>query len=196
MEATGFHPEYYSHVRIIMGMVVGLSVARILNRLARFVQHPNRDDIYSVHIAWSFFLILAVVHFWWFEFRFSWLDRWTFAVYFFLILYACIYFFLAALLDPDELHDYEDFETYFHSRQKWFFSLLALLFVIDVIDTNLKGADYFRSLGPIYPLRQAMLAAGAVAAVWIRSRTYHMIYVGFALILEVIWAIYHFDSWI
>jgi hypothetical protein len=60
--------EQFIHVRIIIGIVTGLTVTRLLTGLARFVQHPVRDRIYLAHLAWSFFPLLAIVHFWWFEF--------------------------------------------------------------------------------------------------------------------------------
>ena len=54
--------DQFVHIRIIIGIVTGLSVTRLLTGLARFVQHPVRDRIYLVHLAWAFFLLLAVVH--------------------------------------------------------------------------------------------------------------------------------------
>jgi hypothetical protein len=35
--------EQFIHVRIIIGIVTGLTVTRLLTGLARFVQHPVRD---------------------------------------------------------------------------------------------------------------------------------------------------------
>lgn len=34
--------EIYPHIRIVMGMVVGLAVARLLSGVARIVQHPRQ----------------------------------------------------------------------------------------------------------------------------------------------------------
>lgn len=84
----------FTHIRIIIGMVIGLGVARLLNGLARYVQHPQREEIYSVHLGWSLFMLLSVVHFWWFEFALGRIQVWTFESYLFVIAFAALYFLL------------------------------------------------------------------------------------------------------
>jgi hypothetical protein len=44
--------DQFIHVRIIIGIVTGLAVTRLLT------QHPVRDRIYLVHLAWACFLPL------------------------------------------------------------------------------------------------------------------------------------------
>jgi DMSO/TMAO reductase YedYZ heme-binding membrane subunit len=80
--------DQFIHIRIIIGIVTGLTVTRLLTGRARFVQHPSRDRIYLVHLGWALFLLLAIVHFWWFEFGLARIEVWTFEVYFFVICYA------------------------------------------------------------------------------------------------------------
>ena len=104
--------DQFVDVRIIIGIVTGLSVTRLLTGLARFVQHPVRDRIYLVHLAWAFFLLLAIVHFWWFEFGLERIGVWTFAIYLFVICYAALFFFLCALLFPDRMDEYSGFAEY------------------------------------------------------------------------------------
>ena len=79
--------DQFIHVRIIIGIVTGLTVTRLLTGLARFVQHPVRDRIYLAHLAWAFFLLLAIVHFWWFEFGLQRIGVWTFEIYLFVICF-------------------------------------------------------------------------------------------------------------
>jgi hypothetical protein len=50
------NPEGYVHVRTIIGIVLGLSIARLFTGLARLVQHPKRVAIYPVHLAWVLFI--------------------------------------------------------------------------------------------------------------------------------------------
>ena len=193
MDPVTQHPEVFGHVRIIMATVMGLSVARLLNGLARFVQHPKRDQIYGVHLGWAAFLLLSVVHFWWFEFGLSRIAIWTFPVYFFVLGYAALFFFICALLFPDRMDDYAGYEDYFHSRQRWFYGLLACLFVVDLIDTATKGAEHFQSLGPAYPYKQAALFSFAIAAVFIRNRRYHAAFVAAALVAQTWFILAEFE---
>ena len=122
-------------------------MTRLLTGLARFVQQPGRERIYSIHLGGAGFLILAVVHFWWFQVGLSRIERWTFEVY----------FFVCSLLFPGRMEEYDGFAGYFRSRQRWFYTLLAGLILIDLIDTALNGAAHFRSYGIAYPLQQALL---------------------------------------
>lgn len=34
-------PELFQHVRILVGVILGLSVGKLLQGLAQFVEHPN-----------------------------------------------------------------------------------------------------------------------------------------------------------
>lgn len=180
-------PAAFTHIRIIIGMVTGLSVARLLNGLARFVQHPKRERIYSVHMGWSLFLLLSVIHFWWFEFALARIGRWTFEEYLFVISYAALFFFIAAILYPDKMEEYASFESYFIARRTWIYCLLAGLFAADMIDTAMKGADYFSALGPQYVVRQALLIGLSLLAIGISDRRFHLAFVAFALLAQVWW---------
>lgn len=192
MDAVAAH-EQFVHVRIIVGIVTGLSVARLLTGLARFVQHPERERIYFVHLGWAIYLLLAVVHFWWFEFALSRIGIWTFPVYFFIICYAALFFFLSTILFPDRMEEYSGYDQYFHSRQKWFYGLFAAILLVDIVDTSLKGAEHLRYLGAGYLARQAVLGALAAGAMFIRDRRYHLAFVAIAIISQAVWILSQFD---
>ena len=97
------------------------------------------------------------------------------------------------MLYPDRMDEYSSYAEYFHSRQAWFYSLLAALFVIDLADTAAKGAEHFRSFGPLYPLRQFGLCALALAAIFARDRRFHVGFVSLALVAEIWWILSEFD---
>ncbi|EKF43940.1 hypothetical protein NA8A_03990 [Nitratireductor indicus C115] len=193
MENPVQHTDQVVHIRVILGVVMGLSLARLLNGLARFVQHPNKSHIYPVHIGWVLFLFLAVVHFWWFEFGLLRIIHWTFELYIFVILYAALFFFVCALLFPDQMNDYSGYADYFHSRQKWFYGLLAALYATDVMDTLIKGMDHFREMGLEYPIRQTAMIALSLAAMFIKNRRFHLWFVVIALIVQIVWIVQYFQ---
>lgn len=193
MEPAALHADAFSHIRVIIGIVTGLSMARLLTGLARFVQHPNRNHLYSVHLGWSLFMLLAVVHFWWFEFGLSRIGRWTFELYFFVIFYAALFFFICTILYPDKMDEYSGFRDYFHSRQRWFYGLLAGLFAIDLADTALKGVEHFRALGWQYPVRQGVQLVLALVAMQVRDHRFHMAFVGAVLIAQLWWIVSQFN---
>ena len=153
MTAPTSNPDLYSHVRVVISIIVGLCITTLLSGFARFVQHPRRERVSILHLGWAVSLLFWIIHFWWWEFRLSMVPQWTFANYFFVILYAILFYFLCTLLFPSDLKDYSGYEDYFLSRRKWFFGFLAATFLADVIDTSLKGSAYLHSFGIEYPIR-------------------------------------------
>src|SRR5215469_7650943 len=94
--------DLYLHVRVLFGIILGLSVTRLVGGLARFVQHPTRYRVSLIHLGWVAWALMNVLTFWWWEFRLS-LVTWNFGLYFFVFFYSSMYFFLSALLFPDDL---------------------------------------------------------------------------------------------
>ncbi len=179
----------FGHVRIVIGLVTGLSVTRILNGFSRFVQHPGKLPIYPAHFLWAVFILVFVTHFWWFQFGLSEIKQWEYPEYAFVISYAALIFFISSLLFPDQMGEYSGFEEYFHSRARWFYGLLAALFLVDMVDSAMKGYAHFQSLGAMYPARQLVLAGLALVGMFLRHRFYHIGFGIFAIALQI-WQIY------
>ncbi len=176
--------DAFFHVRVIIGLVAGLCITRLLTGLARFVQHPARPQLYPVHLGWVIFLLLAVMHFWWFEFGLGSIEVWTFELYIFVVGYASLFFFTSTLLFPDRMDEYAGFADYFHARQGWFYGLLAAIFLADILDTRLKGIEHWRTLGGGWLAVDAGLAILALFAMRIHDRRFHAVFVVLALALE------------
>jgi hypothetical protein len=193
MEALPSHAEYFGHVRTIIGMVLGLSLARLVNGLTRFVQHPGTIKVYPVHLGWVIFLFITIVHFWWYEFHLALVPVWTFPLYGFLIFYTMVFAALTALLFPDQMTEYKGFEDYFGQRKRWFFGLLAFVALLDVGDTMIKGYTYLRSLGPEYPVRQVAWVFLSIAAMFISSSRGQMALVLIAIVYQISWIIRLYD---
>ena len=138
--------EIFLHVRVVMGIMLGMSMTRLLTGAARFVQHPGKQKIYLVHLGWVASMLLTLIHFWWWEFRLYGVQNWNFQIYFFLIFYTIVLFLLCTLLFPDNIAEYSGYEDFFISRRKWFFGLLGLTYVFDLVDTLLKGRAYYEVL--------------------------------------------------
>lgn len=178
--------KLFEHCRLIIGMVVSLAIARLLNGLAKFVQHPRKVRVYSVHLCWVFCTLLLIIHFWWWEFKLRvLLQAWTFEAYLFVISYAITFFMLCALLFPDQMEEYKGFEDYFISRRFWFFGILGFAFIMDIIDTSLKGAAYFSNLGLEYLLRNSFFIIFSVLAMFVVNRRFQLFFAISALIYEI-----------
>ncbi len=176
--------DLYLHVRVIVSIILGLSIARLLNGVARFVQHPRRHRIWWTHLGWVAWMLLSVIGFWWWEFRLAEVPRWTFETYVFVALYASVYFLLCTLLFPDDIAEYSGFQDYFMSRRGWFFGLLAVSFLLDVVDTWLKGAQHFHALGLEYPVKIACSLVLCIVAMRTTDLRFHGVLVVVALLYQ------------
>ncbi|CAH1658124.1 conserved membrane hypothetical protein [Hyphomicrobiales bacterium] len=149
METVSPH-ELFPHVRIVMGMVIGLAITRMLTGLASFIQHPGRHRLSLLHMLWVGSILLELVLFWWWEFGLSRISNWSFGIYLFLIGYAVVLYLLAALLFPDNISEYAGYEDFFIRRRRWFFGLLAAAFLLDIVDTLIKGSEHWSQLSGDY----------------------------------------------
>lgn len=179
--------DLYLHIRVIIGMVLGLAVARLLNGVAGFVQHPGRETVWWPHLAWVAFMLLQVVGFWWWEFRLAEVPRWTFESYLFVIAYAALIFFLCTMLFPSDLSEYGGYREYLLSRRGWFFGLLAATFAMDIIDSWIKGSAHFAALGPAYWIRIAVFGLLCLAAMRVANPRAQAAFAGFAVLYQAVY---------
>lgn len=187
MESAVANYEHFAHVRIIIGMVLGISVVRLVMGLSEFLQHPDRKKIYWIHMCWALYLFLMIIHFWWYEFGLSKIRVWSFGVYLFLICYSCLFVFVASLLFPSNMAEYENHEDYFQSRRKTFYSMIAVLAAVDFIDTALKGFDHVQALGIEYQVQQASLVLLAAIAIFVQNKVYQGAFVVGLLVYKSVW---------
>jgi hypothetical protein len=178
-------PDLYQHVRVVISIIVGLCITTLLSGFARFVQHPKREKVSILHLGWAASLLLSIIHFWWWEFRLTLVPQWTFAIYFFVILYAILFYSLCTLLFPSDLKDYAGYEDYFLSRRRWFFGILAATYVADIIDTTLKGSAYLHSFGVEYPIRIAAGLTLCLIAVLTRNRRIQLSLLAVSLLYQI-----------
>lgn len=180
--------EVYSHLRILLSLILGLGITRILTGLSRLIQAPSARPATAAHVVWSLALLLNAVHVWWFEFALRDLPVWHFGIYIIVLLNAFVLFLMASLLFPDVSHSHPGSEDYFMERHGWFFVLFGLYFVMDLTDTWIKGAAYFAHLGPEYLIRAGIAVTIAVIATFATTPRLLMI-------LGLIWLAYDI-SWI
>lgn len=162
MEPQLAHDAFF-HVRVIIGLVAGLSITRLLTGLARFVQHPARPQIYQVHRTMKPAAAPGPsisIFSWWATSRCSSSP---------------------ARRVPDRMDEYAGFAEYFHARQRWFYGLLAAIFLADIVDSALKGGAHWQALGPAYIAVDVVLAVLALVAMGVRDLRFHAAFVVLAL---------------
>ena len=179
----------YFHVRVLIGMVVGLAIGNLLRGIARVISDDKHRPIYWVQMAWALTLLGAILQLWWFEIRFDLLPRFTFGIFAFWVAYVLQLFFLTALLMPEKIGEFENNREYFLAHRHWFFGFLALFYVFDFAESVLKGPAFMQALGPMYPVRGLALLAGFLVAIWTRNRAFHAAFAALALAFQVFWLV-------
>jgi len=185
--------DIYFHVRVLIGLVLGLGLTRILTGVTKIVQHPGHKKLYAPHLLWVAVILVSAVHFWWFEFGLIHIRTWRFELFVFVLFYAFLFFLTASLLFPDEMGEFASYEDYFLSRRRWFFGLLAATVPIDLIDTLAKGRAYYDALGPEYPARLVVLLVLCAAAAWTDNRRFHLAFAGLYLVYLISWVLRAYD---
>ena len=185
--------DAFIHIKAVIGIILGLSLTHLIKGSVFFIQHPGRKKIYFLHFLWVFYIFLLIIHFWWWEFNLRLIPEWFFADYFFIICYIIIFYMLCAILYPDDLKDYTGYKDYFFSRKNWFFGILALCFVADIIDTNMKGDTYVSNLGTEYYVRNISHIALCIGAILIKNKIFHVILVISFLLYEISFILRYFN---
>ena len=188
------NPSVYLHVRVLLGMVVGLGLTHLLRHVARIVEHPKGKPVYWIHLLWVLSVFLYLLHFWWWEFRLSSITEWTFNLYFFVVIYALLLYLLCVFVLPESLADYSGYRDYYYSRRRWFFGALAAVYLVDLMDTLVKGERYFEGFGLEYPLRNATYVVCCLIAIATRRTWFHAAFVILGLLYQLSWIVRLFET--
>jgi hypothetical protein len=182
--------DIYFHIRVLMGVVLGLALTRMLAGVASFAQHPKHKPLYAGHLVWIAVVVLMAIEYWWSEFDLVRIQPWHFELFVFVLGYAFMFYLMATMLIPTEIDEYDDYTDYFISRRWWFFALLALAAPVDWVDSRVKGIAYLKSLGPIYPFWLLVGIVVSAIGAWSRDRRVHTMLAIVYLIALTCWILY------
>jgi len=143
----------FSYVMTLVAIIIGLSITHILSGIGQAIHrlrgHGAPIRIESVYLLWVGTVFINIISFWWWEYKFNEIvSEWSFALYVFILMYAIMWYLTAAILVPSKMDEISDSFEYFLQGRKWFFSLMLLIIVVDVIDSFLKGTAW--GLRPIF----------------------------------------------
>ena len=145
--------DSFEYIMVLVSIVVGFGITHILaaigSAIHRIRGHGPPIRLELTYLCWVGTMFVWLISFWWWEFKFSKLDiEWAVGLYLFIIGYAVCLYLASVVLVPSRMEGVDDSYEYFFKGRKWFFSLLTLVVLIDVVDTYLKGPN--RILQPIY----------------------------------------------
>lgn len=159
-------PELFAHVRIIIGMVMGLGITRLLSGAAGFIQHPSHQRVSLLHSLWAVAVLLELILFWWWDVRSIQDNYLNFRVYIAQITYAITLYMLAALLFPENIAEFDGYEDFFINRRRWFFSFLAVTWAIDI----LKISDPLSRINSAFAMQAGISLSLCLIAILFKQR--------------------------
>jgi hypothetical protein len=97
----------FEYLSVFISIVIGLGVIRVLGCVATLLDRQE-SKAYWVHSTWVGIFIFWLPWFWWFEFDWRLHTTWTFPVFFFVVIFAML-FYIADVIDtflkPGNLED-------------------------------------------------------------------------------------------
>nr|WP_063571892.1 hypothetical protein [Luteibacter rhizovicinus] len=151
----------YAHIRVVLSIILGMGITTLLKGIASIIEHPRLFGWSWIHMSWVVWALISIMTFWWWEFRLTEVPVWTFGSYLFVLSYCALYFMMSTLLFPSDVREFGSYENYILERRGWFFGLIALLTVMDLVDTSLKGSARWHTLGAAY-LAHTVIMLGVV----------------------------------
>ncbi len=164
----------YLHIRVVLSIILGLSITTLLRGLASIIEHPKRRGWSWIHLCWVVWALLSLVTFWWWEFRLGEVRHWNVETYLFVIGYCASWFMLCTLLFPDDVREFGSLENYLLQRRGGFFGVLALITVLDLVDTAIKGHSRWQMLGQAYWVHTVLMLAIAALGMTMKTRRGHL----------------------
>ncbi len=165
--------DAFSYVSGLTTVVLALGIARLLVGVGRLMEHRSQFQLYWVHLMWVANMFVFLCMQWWILFRWqSWTD-WNFFFFVFLLASPTIAFLMCVILFHEPLSEHSDFKQHFFGNRRWFFALGAVLPLLDLIDTSLKGYEHLAAQGVIYPVTIGLITALSIAGLATQNEKYH-----------------------
>jgi hypothetical protein len=158
----------FEYVMVLVSIIVGLAITHVLTALSAAVHrlrgHGSPLRLEAVYLLWISFVLLWLISFWWWEFRFQELAaQWPFGLYLFIVGYSVSLFLLATILVPHQMEGISNSYDYFMDGRKWFFGGLLAVNGIDVIDTFLKGTEW--GLRPVLWIQTGVYVVASIVGI-------------------------------
>jgi len=158
-----------------MSIVVGLGIARILSGVSSLIEARREVELDWVSILWAANVLGYHLLFWWIvvnNWRF--LSEWPFSRFAALFLYGVLIFFCASLILPRQVPKGIDLRARFESIRRPFFVLWFLVMCSEILDSLLKGTDYFLDeLGAPYIVLLTVSVLLSIGGILISNRRFH-----------------------
>ena len=176
----------FEFLAILVSIIIGLGATRLLSGAGGAIYRRHTNPLDEVHMVWTVTVLLLLVLNWWVIF--AWRDetQWSFDTFLVLIMWAVSHYMLVIALYPPDLSDADLLSELFPRNRVWFFSNLAVLAGLDIVQTAMRG-DLFR---PVYYLPfVGHYIALAVAGIVVRRHAFDRFFAWYMLVTMLAWSL-------
>ena len=185
----------FEYISVLSSIIIGLGITQLLRGAVRIIHHREEAKPYLIHLLWVASTFLLAIVWWWFQFTLNELELWTFQNYCFLIAYAVIVYLMCAILIPSSIASFDSYKDFFISKKSWFFGILILQRIVDVLDTLMKGGlDRLYSFGPVYNIGVVLQIVLAGVAIYSRNEKFHIAFVSLILLQQIVMIVQLFPT--
>jgi hypothetical protein len=155
-----------------ISIVYGLALTTFLSRSVNLVINRKFIKWYLPQALWCFNWYSYMLLDWWGIF--SWSDKVVaYWIYLFFYLKASLMVGISYLIVPGK--QTTDLEDYFNSIRGFFFTLLTVFILSDLVDSALHGMNNLKSLPTLYFVKVGFAALLALLSVFIKNKWLQMI---------------------
>lgn len=175
--------DAFSYISLITSLVAGLGITRLMAGFGRLLQARHQVHLYWVHFVWLLNVLIYILLNWWVMYRWRTQETWTFYLFMFVLVTPTLLFLETVVLFPDELPAGANMREHYYSSHRLFFVLAALIVVLDLVDTLLKGVEHFQAQGVQYAVTIGVLTVMCLAAAFTKDQRYHAFFAVFYLLV-------------
>ncbi len=126
----------FDYLTILTSIVLGLSIANVLTRLATVITARERVDFYWPPVAWGIWLFFISVQHWWAEWSVRDTHAWSFGTFWLQLLVPVDLFILSALILPERegARGVLDLGEWYDRNRAWFFGFLFFLPALSIAE--------------------------------------------------------------
>lgn len=134
--------DEFGYLSVIISVILGLSIAQLLQGLSQIINARDRVQIYWPTIAWAILLLIVDIQAWWAMFGYRTKHDWTFLQFAVVLLETVFLYLLAALVMPSiSERDAVDLKANYFRHAGWFFGSLAAVLIDSLLkDVVVRGA--------------------------------------------------------
>ena len=162
----------FEFLSVFISIIIGFGLTRLLGGLGRAFHFRRTNKMDVVHVAWTIAVLFVLILNWWVILLWRNIELWTFALFFWMIVWTSSMYVLALALYPPDIRKDVDYRQLFDTNRTWFLSTWTLMCIFDLIVTAMREGGWPDSTYIMFVGHYALITA---VGVFVRNRKYDLI---------------------